>query len=107
MEVHNVQTVIEKETNIYKDVALEYDAEYYYCDQADELYADEKQMSQNDIAMKNACREKKGLLTSHQIAAIRARYVICVFSWDGAGKRSHDMKATRCRTSRMIRFFEN
>lgn len=76
MEVHNVQTVIEKETNIYKDVALEYDAEYYYCDQADELYADEKQMSQNDIAMKNACREKKGLLTSHQIAAIRARYGI-------------------------------
>ncbi|MBO4888915.1 MAG: DUF4065 domain-containing protein [Firmicutes bacterium] len=76
MEVHNVQTVIEKETNIYKDVALEYDAEYYYCDQADELYADEKQMSQNDIAMKNAYREKMGLLTSHQIAAIRARYGI-------------------------------
>ena len=44
--------------------------------QSDETYADEQQISANDISMKNAYRQATGLLTSDQIAAIRARYGI-------------------------------
>jgi putative zinc finger/helix-turn-helix YgiT family protein len=76
MEDHAVQTIVVSEHNVFKNVPVEYDAEYCYCDKADETYADEQQISLNDIAMKNAYREKMGLLTSHQIAAIRARYGI-------------------------------
>lgn len=89
MEEHAVQTVSVEEHNIFKNVPVEYTAEYYYCDQAEETYADEQQISLNDIAMKNAYRGKMGLLTSHQIAAIRAKYDISqgdlclLLSWGG------------------------
>ena len=76
MEEHDVQTVLIRESNVFKGVPVEYDAEYFYCDKADETYADEQQISSNDIAMKNAYRLASGLLTSDQIAAIRARYGI-------------------------------
>lgn len=76
MEEHDVKTVRVRETNTFKGVPVEYDAEYFYCDCADETYADEQQISQNDIAMKNAYRAHEGLLTSDQITAIRARYGI-------------------------------
>ncbi|MCD8395991.1 MAG: DUF4065 domain-containing protein [Lachnospiraceae bacterium] len=76
MEAHDVQRVTIIENNIFKGVSVDYNAEYFYCDSADELYADEQQISVNDIAMKNSYREKMGLLTSHQIAAIRAKYGI-------------------------------
>ena len=76
MEEHDVKTVRVRETNTFKGVPVEYDAEYFYCDRADETYADEQQISQNDIAMKNAYRAHEGLLTSDQITAIRARYGI-------------------------------
>jgi putative zinc finger/helix-turn-helix YgiT family protein len=76
MEEHIVQTVVIPEENIFKNIPVKYDVECYYCDKADEMYEDERQISLNGIAMKNAYREKMGLLTSHQIAAIRARYGI-------------------------------
>ena len=61
MEEHSVKTVSVLEHNTFKNVSVEYDAEYTYCDQADEMYADEQQLSLNDIAMKNAYRLKMGL----------------------------------------------
>ena len=76
MEEHEVKTALIQESNIFKGVPVEYDAEYFYCDRADETYADEQQISQNDIAMKNAYCVHEGLLTSDQIIAIRARYGI-------------------------------
>lgn len=76
MEEHEVQRVEIVESNTFKGVPVEYDAEYFYCELTDEMYADEQQISTNDIAMKNAYREKAGLLTSKQIAAIRAKYGI-------------------------------
>jgi putative zinc finger/helix-turn-helix YgiT family protein len=76
MEEHIVQTVVVPAENTFKNIPVEYDVECYYCDKADEMYEDERQISLNGIAMKNAYREKMGLLTSHQIAAIRARYGI-------------------------------
>lgn len=76
MEEHVVQRVMTLESNVFKGKTVEYNAEYFYCDRADETCADEQQISSNDIAMKDSYREKMGLLTSHQIAAIRARYGI-------------------------------
>ena len=76
MEKHAVQTITVNEQNIFKGVSLEYNAQYFYCDRTDETYADERQISMNDIAMKDAYREKEGLLTSVQIVAIRSKYGI-------------------------------
>ncbi|MBQ9155258.1 MAG: DUF4065 domain-containing protein [Eubacterium sp.] len=76
MEEHGVQRIEVIETNIFKETAVEYRAEYFYCNRADDTYADELQLSLNDISMKNAYRKKKGLLTSYEIAAIRGKYNI-------------------------------
>ena len=76
MEEHKVQIITTEERNVFKGKPVKYNAEYLYCDQADETYADEQQISLNDIALKDAYREETGLLTSHQIVAIRAKYGI-------------------------------
>lgn len=89
MEEHEVKTITVMENNVFKGVPVQYNAEYCYCDKVDEVFADEEQISQNDIAMKNAYRKQNGLLTSDQIALIRAKYGIsqsdlCVLlGWGG------------------------
>lgn len=76
MEEHDVQRILVKENNIFKGVSVDYDAEYFYCDRAEETYSDEKMISANDIAMKNAYRKAAGLLTTDEIIAIRSKYGI-------------------------------
>lgn len=76
MEGHEVQMVRVLDHNVYKQIEVEYPAEYFYCDRADEFYADESMLKNNDIAMKDAYRKKTGLLTSKEISAIRKRYEI-------------------------------
>lgn len=89
MEQHEVKTVLVPEHTYYKNEYVDYEATYFYCDAAEELYADEEQMRKNDIAMKDAYREKQGLLTSRQIIGIREKYDISqmdfcvVLGWDG------------------------
>ena len=50
-----------------------YKATYFYCDDAEEFYMDEEQIQENDIHLKDAYREKEGLLTSGQIRSIREK----------------------------------
>ncbi len=76
MEEHIPQIIKAKEECLFKGVLVEYTAEYYYCENADETYADEEQISTNDIAMKDAYRKMLGLLSSDQILEIRTRYGI-------------------------------
>lgn len=76
MEEHEVKTVRIKEQATFKDRKVKYEALYMYCDTADELYMDEQQMQDNDIAMKNAYRRAEGLLTSEDICDIRGKYGI-------------------------------
>lgn len=76
MEEHEVQRVLIRENNVFKGVSVDYDAEYFYCSRADEIYADEGMISVNDIAMKNAYRKVSGLLTTDEIIAIRGKYGI-------------------------------
>ena len=89
MEEHEVKTVIVKEKAKFKNDKVEYEASYFYCDIADELFMDEQQMQENDVRLKDAYRKTEGLLTSVQICGIRAKYGIsqhdfCVLlGWGG------------------------
>ncbi|MBR1797587.1 MAG: DUF4065 domain-containing protein [Clostridiales bacterium] len=76
MEEHEVNIVKVKENTSYKGRDVTYDAFYTYCENADELYMDEQQIRENDIRLKDSYREAEGLLTSHAISAIRAKYGI-------------------------------
>ena len=76
MEEHEVKTVLVKEKATFKNIEVDYEASYLYCDIAEEVYMDEKQMQENDIRLKDAYREKEGLLTSKQIRDIRVKYNI-------------------------------
>ena len=76
MEEHEVKTVLAEEQAVFKDVKIDYDAYYLYCDAAEELYMDEQQMKDNDVRLKDAYRKKEGLLTSSEISGIREKYGI-------------------------------
>lgn len=76
MEEHEVKTVLVKECATFKNRMVDYDACYLYCDVADELYMDERQLQENDVRMKDAYRKVEGLLTSGQINRIRSKYGI-------------------------------
>lgn len=76
MEEHEVKTVLVKEQAVFKNVKVVYDAVYFYCDVAEELYMDEKQMQENDTRLKDAYRKAEGLLTSAEIGSIREKYGI-------------------------------
>lgn len=76
MEEHDVKTIRMKEHTIFKNTPVDYVATYYYCDTADEFYADETQMQENDLAMKDSYRKSQGLLTTGEIMSMRAMYGI-------------------------------
>ena len=76
MEEHEVQTVCVNEETTYKDISIKYEATYYYCDRAQEFYADESQMRKNSVALRDAYRKEQRLLTSKDIIAIRKKYGI-------------------------------
>lgn len=76
MQEHEVSYVRIPEINIYKNQKVEYMATYEYCDVADEYIASEQYIDENDISMKDAYRQKMGLLTSTQIIEIRKKYGI-------------------------------
>ena len=76
MEEHEVKTVQITENTSFKNIDVNYEATYFYCELADELYMDEAQMRSNDIAIKDAYRKIQGLLTSREIIDIRAKYGI-------------------------------
>ena len=76
MEEHEVNKVLVHEQATFKNLKIDYDASYMYCDITDELYMNEQQMQENDIRLKDAYRKKTGLLTSSDICNIRAKYGI-------------------------------
>lgn len=76
MEEHDVKTVLVKEKSTFKNRLVCFDAIYSYCDKAEELYANETQLSENNKRLKDAFRAEEGLLTSTEIASIRSKYGI-------------------------------
>lgn len=73
MKKHAVQIIRVHDHLTFKNVPVEFDAEYCYCENTDITYATEQQLTKNDIVMKDAYRKKMGLLTSGQIAKIRQK----------------------------------
>ncbi len=76
MQEHEVKTVQVRDHTIFKEVEVSFDAVYEYCELADEFYENEEQMAANDIRVKDAYRKSQGLLSSKEIADIRAKYGI-------------------------------
>lgn len=76
MEEHEVKTVLVREQATFKNIKVDYDATYLYCDLTEELYMNEQQMQENDIRLKDAYRRSEGLLSSEEIRDIRAKYGI-------------------------------
>lgn len=76
MEEHEVKRVRVLEHTIYKEVPIDFSAEYFYCDNADEYYMDEDMTTQNDIKVKDVYRKKMGLYTSKEIFGLREKYQI-------------------------------
>ena len=76
MEEHEVKTVLISEEATFKGVKIAYEAFYQYCDIAEELYMNEKQLQENDVRLKDAYRKAEGLLTSSEIVGIRKKYGI-------------------------------
>ena len=76
LEEHELDVKVETETTVFKGETVAYDAETLYCSVCDEYFEDEDIMNSNDIRMKDAYREKIGLLKSSDIVSIRERYGI-------------------------------
>ena len=74
MEVHEVQTVMLTDTEEYKGEEVTFKATYEYCNHADEYLESEEMIKANSLAMKDAYRERAGLLTSGEIIKIREKY---------------------------------
>lgn len=76
MEEHEVQTIILDINEEFKGLEVSIDATYEYCDKADEYLETEDMIKTNSLTMKDAYREKVGLLTSKEIFAIRNKYKV-------------------------------
>lgn len=76
MKEHEMNIVEEKETTSYKNEEVVFDSLYLHCEECDEYFEDEELIKLNDLRMKDAYREKTGLLKSSDITAIRKLYDI-------------------------------
>ena len=76
MEEHEVDIVEVVDEEFFKGEEVTFPATYEYCSCADEYLETEEMMKTNSLAMKDAYREKVGLLTSREIIAIREKYGI-------------------------------
>ena len=76
MEQHDVDVVEVMDEEIFKGEEVVFKATYEYCPNADEYLETEEMVKRNSLAMKDAYRQKVGLLTSGEIMAIRAKYGI-------------------------------
>ena len=74
MEEHEVQTIILTDNEEFKGAEVTFDATYDYCSHTDEYLETEEMIKANSLAMKDAYREKVGLLTSIEIIGIRDKY---------------------------------
>lgn len=89
MEEHEVSVVQIEKSVKYNDELVNYNAIYEYCEETDDLTATEEMIRTNDISMKDAYREQKGLMTSREIKVLRDRYQISqtdfsmVLGWGG------------------------
>ena len=58
MEEHEVKTVLVDEQATFKNVKVNYEASYLFCDKAKELFMNEEQIQANYTKMKESYRER-------------------------------------------------
>ncbi|RBP00001.1 type II TA system antitoxin MqsA family protein [Rossellomorea aquimaris] len=76
MEEHEVETVEVTDDEIFKGEEVQFTAKYEYCSATEDLMETEEMIKANSLAMKDAYREKLGLLTSDEIMGVRRGYDI-------------------------------
>ena len=59
MKEHEVKTVLVEDQATFKNSMVNYEALYFYCELAEELYADEQQMQDNYARLQNAYSRKR------------------------------------------------
>lgn len=67
MEEHEVKTVLVNEQATFKNSKVQYEAEYFLCDVAEELYMDERQMQENHIRLKDAYQKEQDMRNVNQV----------------------------------------
>ena len=89
MEEHSVNRMVEREKAVFKNEEIIFDSERFYCEECGEYFEDDNLIKENDIRLKDAYREKMGLLKSSDIVAIRNVYGISqsdlcrILDWGG------------------------
>jgi len=76
MQYHDMQEVEVRERAIFKEIEFETINKKLYCEFTDEYLITEEYIKENDMRLKDAYREKVGLLTSKEIQDIRKKYEI-------------------------------
>lgn len=76
MQEHNVDIVEIEEEIIFKSELISFASLYEYCSNTDEMLEHEDFIKSNDLAMKDAYRQKMHLLTSQEIKSLREYYGI-------------------------------
>ncbi|MCX7633244.1 MAG: DUF4065 domain-containing protein [Turneriella sp.] len=90
MEEHKVDIVEVMEHEVFKGVEVDFPAIYEHCSNSDEYLANEDMIRANNLAVKDAYREKVGLLTSKEIIGLREKYGVSqkdlseILDWGGA-----------------------
>lgn len=74
MENHEVQLTEEIEKTIFKGEEIEFKSKLYYCKNYKEYFETEELINENNMRIKDAYREKVGLLTGKDIKNIRHKY---------------------------------
>lgn len=76
MEKHNVDVIQLEEREIFKNEEVDFVAVYKYCSNTKEFLETEDMIRTNSLAIKDAYREKVGLLKSEDIIGVRNKYGI-------------------------------
>lgn len=73
---HEILQVEVQQEDVFQHQKITYHAQYDYCEIHEVQWANEKQLKNNSIRLKDAYRKSIGLLTSEEIKAIREKYKI-------------------------------
>ncbi|WP_240373965.1 type II TA system antitoxin MqsA family protein [Bacillus piscicola] len=76
MEEHVVETVEVTDHETFKGEEVSFTAQYEYCSATEDFLESEEMIKANSLAMKDAYRERLGLLTSSELHDIRKKYDI-------------------------------
>ena len=75
-ELRDMEIIVIDDSTVFKGENITFSAQYVYCPICQEQFEMNEQISENNLAMKDAYRLKMGLLTTYDIRSIRSKYGI-------------------------------